>query len=105
MPAWDQPTRPEIFWTFASNMASYNGRTMTVTQTRLGAWFINSEAVILSTKMREVVYIAETRSMHFIKTTVVFYEKVVNFTKYFRPTRKTYKKKSGTVEESCIPGF
>lgn len=87
MPAWDQPTRPEVFWTLASKMASYKERTMTVTQTRLSA------SVILSTKKREVAYIAATKPMHFIKTTVVFYEKIVNSTEYFRPISKTYKKK------------
>lgn len=47
---------------------------MTVTQTRLNAG-LNLKAVILAKKKREAVYISETQTTNFLKTTIAFYER------------------------------
>ena len=46
MPAWDQPTRPEIFLDFSlAKRPVYNGRTIPVTQAGFSAWFVNEDTV------------------------------------------------------------
>ena len=66
MPAWDQPTCPKFFCTLTIKMTTYNGRKMTVTQTRLNAG-LNLKAVILAKKKREPVHISDTQTTNFLK--------------------------------------
>ena len=64
---------------------------MTVTQTRLNA-ALNLKVVILAKKKREAVYIWETQTTNFLKTTISFYEKIINSTIFFIPLAKCVKR-------------
>lgn len=63
---------------------------MTVTQTRLNAG-LNLKAVILAKKKR-AVYSSETQTTKFLKTTISFYEKIINSTISFIPLAKCVKR-------------
>lgn len=70
---------------------------MTVTQTRLNAG-LNLKAVILAKKKREPVHISDTQTTNFSKTTVSFYEKIINSTISFIPLAKCVKRNEVKVE-------
>lgn len=54
-----------FFWTFTSKTASYNGRTISVTQTGFSAWVAREETFTVSTKKKEAAYISERTPVRF----------------------------------------